>query len=690
VVPFFTGASAAGGAYRFVMEDLNGDGRVDLIDNGNTGVQLRLSNADGTFAATAQTWAMSTRPIEFRVVDLDADGFKDLVAVRGGSSAQVFVVRNIAGTLATTGTSYSLATAYTPTAMAIIDANGDGRLDVALSTTSQVVAVLPQTTTPGTFGTSTTASGLTQPFTGVTIMRPAQIDADGRADLVFASTTQYRVAKQTGLGTWVAQGTASIAQPIVSLEVYDLNGNGTQDLLIRPSTTSNTVVVGQGGNDGTFTNTTITFPGASGVVAADLNNDANLDLISGSTASLYVGLATAPATWPTAPPFILVNSPGGLQSQIAVGQIIGDARPEIFSTNTTNVMSILLNDGAGGFSGARVTGTSAAFAFGAAGDLDGDGDRDLVLAPAIVQGTQADGGVVLGSSNGGFGPVVSTPTFAGNEMSVGRLNADALEDLVVAVSSTSVSAVDVFLSTGGGTFAAPTRLTTTGLTGLALKVLIANLNGDTANDVLVGTTLGLEWFQGMGDGTFGPSRRIATTAGTTAIAVGDLNLDGRIDVLANSSGSVRVFAGLGNSNFTLNAIATASSTSGVFDLAVADFDNDGRPDVAAATGASGIYLYKGSGNGALTYQTAVALNGRMKAADLDNDGFVDLAVVTSTGELHTVRGGAAFAFAPRQTWAPGRTLATTAFIVDRINTDTSRDVVVFSGAEIWTYLGLCR
>jgi FG-GAP-like repeat len=172
--------------------------------------------------------------------------------------------------------------------------------------------------------------------------------------------------------------------------------------------------------------------------------------------------------------------------------------------------------------------------------------------------------------------------------------------------------------------------------------------------------------------------------------VGDLNLDGRVDVIANTSSAVRVFAGLGNSNFTLNAIATASSASGITDLAVADFDNDGRPDVAAAAGASGIYLYKGSGNGSLAYQTAVGLNGRMRAADLDNDGFVDLSVVTSTGELHTARGTAAFAFAPRQTWAPGRTLSSTAIIVDRINTDTSRDVVVLSGGEIWTYLGVCR
>lgn len=672
-----------GSTYRFLMEDLNNDGRVDLIDNGNTGMQVRLAQADGSFG-TVQTWAMTTRPIAIAAIDLDGDTFKELVGLRNATSTQVFVVRNNAGVLATTGTSYSVS--GTASAFTFFDANGDTRLDIVVGTSTSGGILQQSAVTPATFGTST---AFTQPFASPVIIETAQLDADGRADMVYANTFQYRVARQTATFGVFTMGTTT-SQAIVSLQVRDLNGNGTQDLLIRSG--ANALVIGQGNGDGTFVNSSVTFTGSAGVIAADLNNDSNLDLITGSTSVVYVGLATAPGTWPSAPPNYLVNSPGGSQNLIAVGQLIGDARPEIFSAGvvgSTNTLSALVNDGTGQFNGARASGVSGGpFNSLAAGDFDGDGDRDLVALPAIATGGSGNASVLLGSSDGSFGASVATLALRGDEFAVGRVNMDAMEDLAVIIESAVGAGVEVRLASGGGTFAAPVTVSTT---ATPVRVVLANVNGDTFNDLIVATTSGVEWAPGNGDGTFQAVRNIATLATVQAIAVVDMNMDARPDLVVNAASTLRVYGNLGMGTFTTNAIGSATTNSTVADIVSGDFDQDGRPDLVVG-GASNVLTVRGTGNGGISVQGgALAVTGRVRVSDLDNDGLLDLIVITPAGDFHTFKGQANFNFAPRALWAPGRQLSTAALVVDRINTDTFRDIVVFNPTgESWSYLGTCR
>lgn len=672
-----------GSTYRFVMEDVNNDGRVDLIDNGNTGMQVRLAQADGTFGAV-QSWAMTTRPIAIAAIDLDGDTFKELVGLRNSTSTQVFVVRNTAGVLATTGTSYSLS--GTASAFTFFDANGDGRLDIVVGTSTNGAILQQSAVTPATFGTST---AFTQPFASPTIIETAQLDADGRADMVYANTFQYRVARQTATFALFTLGTA-VSQAIVSLQARDLNGNGTQDLLIRSGT--NALVLAQGNGDGTFVSSSATFPGSAGVIAADLNNDSNLDLIGGSTSLVYVAIATAPATWSASPPNYLVNSPGGSQNLLAVGQLIGDARPEIFSAGvvgTTNTLSALVNDGTGQFNGARASGVSGGpFASIAAGDFDGDGDRDVVMLPAISTGGSGNASVLLGSNDGSFGASVATLALRGDEYAVGRVNADAMDDLAVIIESAVGAGVEVRLATGGGVFAAPVTLATS---ATPVRVVIANVNGDTFTDLVIATTSGVEWAPGNGDGTFQTVRTIATLTSVQAIAVVDMNMDSRPDVVVNAASTLRVFGNLGMGTFTTAAIGSATTNTAVNDIVPGDLDQDGRPDLVLG-GPAIVLTLRGSGNGGVTaVNSSITVSGRVKVADLDNDGLLDLIVITTVGDFHTFKGLPNFSFAPRATWAPGRQLSTTALVVDRINTDTFRDIVVFNpSGEAWSYLGVCR
>jgi hypothetical protein len=178
-----------------------------------------------------------------------------------------------------------------------------------------------------------------------------------------------------------------------------------------------------------------------------------------------------------------------------------------------------------------------------------------------------------------------------------------------------------------------------------------------------------------------------------AFAVGDLNMDGKVDLVINSgtTAAIRVYLGYGMGNFQLNPFVSLTTVSTVSDVVIADFDRDGRPDVAAGS-QGGVYLFHGDGNGQLQQRTTqTTMIGRFTAADLDNDGYLEL-ITIGGAEIGVERGQAAMAFGARQAWAPGRAFTSTMVIADRFNNDSFIDVLSLAsnGGEVWTYLGTCR
>jgi hypothetical protein len=169
----------------------------------------------------------------------------------------------------------------------------------------------------------------------------------------------------------------------------------------------------------------------------------------------------------------------------------------------------------------------------------------------------------------------------------GDFNGDGILDL--AIENNPGNAVTILLGKGDGTFIeAPASPVTVGSVPQALAV--GDFNGDANLDIAVttynGTSGGITILLGKGDGTFAQAAGspISMTGSPMALAVGDLNSDGRLDVtFVNYIGNVvDTLLGNGDGTFTLSPSPTAPGV-GPSSFATGDFNTDGRLDLAVTT-----------------------------------------------------------------------------------------------------------
>jgi FG-GAP-like repeat/PASTA domain len=280
----------------------------------------------------------------------------------------------------------------------------------------------------------------------------------------------------------------------------------------------------------------------------------------------------------------------------------------------------------------------------------------LLAAVALVGALVLPGGVRAGVSfkSGAFEvESLDQPGITPGPLAVLDLNKDGKLDLTTAASTTGQSYWVTIRGDGNGGFSAPITESLTDVADLPnISLLAADIDGDGAPDLLYGdgdqSMLGELYLTRGTPNTY--------TGGGGSMAAGDLNGDGKTDVVASEWPGLVVFLGNGDGTFQDRRLLSGPGF-GFFQLA--DCNSDGRQDLVIANSpANRVEVELGNGDGTFKPPLIYALGaspGPFVAADLNKDGKVDVATVTpDTNAVAVLSGNGDGTFSAAASYAVGK------------------------------------
>ena len=469
------------------------------------------------------------------------------------------------------------------------------------------------------------------------------------------------VVLNKGDGTFGAERQYTVGKHPRGITSGDFDRDGDIDLAIArddPDTVKSSFQIWSNNGAAKFTRATeITLAevGDPSVVSDDFNGDGKPDLVVG-----FIG---------TDHQIVMLNR-GGLSFgqdeyvtgfsawDVASGDLDGDGDADVVlptaGSSATGDMSILRNGGKGTFTALRFssgfTPHDAAIA-----NLDGDGKADIVVA----EGGTETGGIHLQRAHFAFGaPALAETAVPVDSVEATDFDHDDDPDLALSINDPfdGIGYVQIMTNRRKGAFKTG-QLVESGLTsdGHVGHVQPADINGDGWDDLVWDLNQYSEPVGPIvtslndGKGQFGAPRVFPGTARNDYVAVADLDGDGDLDLAAAQySEQIAVYLNSGKGSFGAATILPVGEFPGM--IIARDLSGDGKIDLATVH--NGVYgssktisVLLGTG-GAKFATPAMYTVGQgpleIVAADLDADGDLDLATSNNGGDDISV-------FAPEST-----------------------------------------
>jgi hypothetical protein len=384
------------------------------------------------------------------------------------------------------------------------------------------------------------------------------------AQLTVAITSADVATATSGLVT-VHQPSGVVSAPAYFLVTTPVTSMGFGALEVNP------IVVTSGGD----------------TLAADFNGDGNADVLLNQGDSMLVALGNGDGSLQPPIQYDVSGDPRDVEGgSTAIADFNNDGFPDLdFLFYDPSTIQVMLDSSIGALStGSQLVLSSDSFLQppNAAADFNGDGKLDLVF-------TANDSvGIALGNGDGTFQPPTYIATARNSySVTVGDFNRDGIPD--IAAYLYDYGTIVILMGNGDGTFAPPVSYATT----MGSNLTVADLNGDGYPD-LIGVDQAayatIDVMLNAGNGTFLPAVSYSvpnTQVGFGPLAVGDMNGDGKPDVVAYNvqectNNCIYIFPGNGDGTLQTGAyygIRQNIAGGGGGEISLADFNHDGKLDV---------------------------------------------------------------------------------------------------------------
>ena len=325
---------------------------------------------------------------------------------------------------------------------------------------------------------------------------------------------------------------------------------------------------------------------------------------------------------------------------VVMGDVDGDGDLDLVAAIPDSTVSVRFNDGSGHFSGSVSLRVGVNAVDVVLGDIDGDGDLDLVTA--TENGTNSLS-VRMNTGGGTFSSSTNVPV-GGQPAAVMLADIDGDGDIDLLVANHDTDKVSVRVNDGLGNFSGTQDIVLSPRSQTPLAIVVGDMDGDGDLDLLTANYsagLAIVCFND-GSGVFGIPIKIRVGGQPASLVVGDVDGDGDLDfVVSNATRKVDVQINNGSGVFTSGPSVNVGNVGSNFGIELGDLDADSDLDlVVTGLDSSKVVVLLNDGTGSFSSGTYVSVGNRplgITLGDVDGDGDLDLLTANFSDNTVSVR-----------------------------------------------------